>query len=193
MATQSNQLAASVTTINQITNVHNKNLLIADEKINKLSAAIKELQVNNVASSQALAILRGNLVKVQEFEKLADSKINKLIENSSQLTLQANHLEESVIKELTESSRKENSNQDKIDLANEKLSRLIEILKFIAAEQDKLGQVIKVQGELNKAQAGLVKNQESIKKALADLRRKANVSIQGGDDIKKTLRNMNKK
>ena len=109
------------------------------------------------------------------------------------MTLQANHLEESVIKELTESSRKENSNQDKIDLANEKLSRLIEILKFIAAEQDKLGQVIKVQGELNKAQAGLVKNQESIKKALADLRRKANVSIQGGNDIKKTLSTMNKK
>ena len=193
LATQSNQLAASVTTINQISNVHNKNLIIAEEKINKLSAAIKELQVNNVASSQALGILRGNLVKVQEFEKLADTKINKLIENSSQLTLQANHLEESVIKELTESSRKENSNQDKIDLANEKLSRLIEILKFIAAEQDKLGQVIKVQGELNKAQAGLVKNQENIKKALADLRRKANVSIQGGNDIKKTLSTMNKK
>ena len=107
--------------------------------------------------------------------------------------MQANHLEESVIKELTESSRKENSNQDKIDLANEKLSRLIEILKFIAAEQDKLGQVIKVQGELNKAQAGLVKNQENIKKALADLRRKANVSIQGGNGIKKTLSTMNKK
>ncbi|GIS83858.1 MAG: hypothetical protein CM1200mP16_01580 [Nitrospina sp.] len=81
------------------------------------------------------------MVKVQEFEKLADIKVNKLIENSSQLTLQANHLEESVIKELTESSRKENANQDKIDLANEKLSRLIEILKVIAAEQDKLGQV----------------------------------------------------
>ena len=193
LATQSNQLAASVTTINQISNVHNKNLIIAEEKINKLSAAIKELQVNNVASSQALGILRDNLSKVQKFEKLADTKINKLIENSSQLTLQAKHLEESVIKELTESSRKENSNQDKIDLANEKLSRLIEILKFIAAEQDKLGQVIKVQGELNKAQAGLVKNQESIKKALADLRRKANVSIQGGNDIKKTLSTMNKK
>ena len=51
-----------MTTINQITNVHNKNLIIADEKIKKHSAAIKELQVNNVASSQALGILRDNLV-----------------------------------------------------------------------------------------------------------------------------------
>ena len=109
------------------------------------------------------------------------------------MTVQANQLEESVIKELAESSRKEDSNQDKIDLANEKLSRLIEILKAIAAEQDKLGQVVKVQSELNKAQVGLVKNQESIKKALADLRRKANLNIQGGNDIKKTLSNMKKK
>ncbi len=181
--------------------------------MNKLAAAIKELQINNAASSQALGVLKDNLVKVQEFEKLADIKINKLIENSSQLTLQANHLEESVIKELTESSRKENSNQDKIDLANEKLSRLIEILKVIAAEQDKLGQVVKVQSELNKAaaeqdklgqvvkvqselnkaQVGIVKNQESIKKQLSILRKQTTVSIQRGDDIKKTLRNMNKK
>ena len=109
------------------------------------------------------------------------------------MTLQANHLEESVIKELTESSRKENANQDKIDLANEKLSRLIEILKVIAAEQDKLGQVVKVQRELNKAQVGIVKNQESIKKQLSILRKQTTVSIQRGDDIKKTLRNMNKK
>ena len=193
LAVQGNQLAKSVDTVNQITSVNNKNLMIAEEKINKLSAAIKTLQINNAASSQALGVLEDNLFKVQEFEQLADAKINKLIDNSSQLTLQANHLEESVIKELTESSRKETSNQDKIDLANEKLSRLIEILKVIAAEQDKLGQVVKVQSELNKAQAGLVRNQESIKKALTDLRRKANVSIQGGNDIKKTLRNMSKK
>ncbi|MED5353059.1 MAG: hypothetical protein VX429_01410 [Nitrospinota bacterium] len=193
LTTQGNQLAASVATINQITNVHNNNQKVADEKMNKLAAAIKELQINNAASSQALGVLKDNVVKVQEFEKLADIKINKLIENSSQLTLQANHLEESVIKELTESSRKENSNQDKIDLANEKLSRLIEILKVIAAEQDKLGQVVKVQSELNKAQVGIVKNQESIKKQLSILRKQTTVSIQRGDDIKKTLRNMNKK
>ena len=193
MTTQGNQLAASVATINQITNVHNNNQKVADEKMNKLAAAIKELQSNNAAASQALGVLKDNLVKVQEFEKLADIKVNKLIENSSQLTLQANHLEESVIKELTESSRKENANQDKIDLANEKLSRLIEILKVIAAEQDKLGQVVKVQSELNKAQVGIVKNQESIKKQLSILRKQTTVSIQRGDDIKKTLRNMNKK
>ncbi|MBC8284207.1 MAG: hypothetical protein H8E32_10360 [Nitrospinae bacterium] len=179
--------------INKNITVNNKNLMMADEKINKLAETMKALQIQHSASSETLRGLKDNMVKAQEFDQLADEKINKLIENSSQLTVQANQLEESVIKELTESSKKENSNQDKIDLANEKLSRLIEILKAIAAEQDKLGQVVKVQSELNKAQAGLVKNQESIKEALADLRRKANVSISRGDDIKKTLQNMNKK
>jgi len=47
--------------------------------------------------------------------------------------------------------------------------------------------VVKAQVAMNKAQAGLVKNQESIKEALADLRRKANVSISRSDDIKKAL------
>ena len=44
-----------------------------------------------------------------------------------------------------------------------------------------------------KAQAGLIKNQESIKQALDDLRRKANVSLSKSDDIKKTLGAMKKK
>jgi len=193
LATKVDAIDKNLTAVKEHTTVNNNNQKVADKKMNKLAAAIKELQINNAASSQALGVLKDNLVKVQEFEKLADIKINKLIENSSQLTLQANHLEESVIKELTESSRKENSNQDKIDLANEKLSRLIEILKVIAAEQDKLGQVVKVQSELNKAQVGIVKNQESIKKQLSILRKQTTVSIQRGDDIKKTLRNMNKK
>ena len=99
-----------------------------------------------------------------------------------------------MINELRQSAQKEDSNLDKIDLANEKLSRLIEILKAIATEQDKLGQFVKVQSGLNKAQKGLskaqegiIKNQESIKEALADLRRKANVNISRNDDIKKTL------
>ncbi|GIS83857.1 MAG: hypothetical protein CM1200mP16_01570 [Nitrospina sp.] len=33
--------------------------MIADEKINKLSAATKELQINNAASRQVLGVLKG--------------------------------------------------------------------------------------------------------------------------------------
>ena len=148
---------------------------------------MKALQLQHFASSKTLATLEKGLIEAQEFDQLADEKINKLIEDSTLLTAHASQLEESVLGELKQSSQKEDANQDKIDLANEKLSRLIEILKAIATEQNKLSQVVKVQAAMNKAQAGLVKNQVGIKEALADLRRKANVSISRSDDIKKIL------
>jgi hypothetical protein len=173
--------------------VNNKNLMVADQKINKLAETLKALQVQHSASSETLVALKKGLVEAGEFDRLVDEKINKLAENSAQLIANATKLEGSVLGELKQSSQKEDSNQDKINLANEKLSRLIEILKAIATEQDKLGQVVKAQTAMNKAQAGLVKNQEGIKKALADLRNKANVNISRNDDIKKTLGKIEKK
>ena len=167
--------------------VNNKNLMVADQKINKLAETMKALQVQHSDSSETLVILKKGLIEAGEVDQLTDEKINKLVESSAQQIANANKLEESVLGELKQSSQKEDSNQDKINLANEKLSRLIEILKAIATEQDKLSQVVKAQTVMNKAQAGLVKNQEGIKEALADLRRKANVSISRSDDIKKTL------
>ena len=173
--------------------VNNKNLMIADEKINKLAETMKALQVQHFASSTTLEALKNDLIKAQEFDQLADEKTNKLIKNSAQLTVHVNQLEKTVISELQQSLYKADSSQDKINLANEKLALLIEILKAIAKEQDKLAQAVKVRSGLNKAQAGLIKNQESIKEALADLRRKANLSLSKTDNIKKTLGAMKKK
>ncbi len=167
----------------------NKMLIDILEENLKQGAETKE-QIASI--SETLAVLKKGLIEAGEFDQLADEKINKLVENSAQLIANANKLEKSVLGELKQSSQKEDSNQDKIDLANEKLSRLIEILKAIATEQDKLSQVVKAQTAMNKAQAGLVKNQEGIKDALADLRRKANVSISRSDDIKKILREITK-
>ena len=182
---------SSILRENLIQSVDTKNQ--ADEKINKLAETMKSLQVQHFTSSATLEALKKDLIKAQEFDQLADEKINKLIKNSTQLTVHTNQLEKTVINEMQQSLDKADSSQDKINLANERLSLLIEILKAIAKEQDKLAQVVKVQSGLNKAQAGLIKNQESIKQALADLRRKANVSLSKSDDIKKTLGAMKKK
>jgi ABC-type transporter Mla subunit MlaD len=175
-----------VTTNNNLA-INNKNLLVADQKINKLAETLKALHVQHSVSSEILVALKKDLVEAGELDQLVDEKINKLVKSSAQFITKANKLEGSILGELKQLSQKKDSNQDKINLANEKLSRLIEILKAIAAEQDKLGKVVKAQAVMNKAQAGLVKNQESIKEALADLRRKANVSISRSDDIKKAL------
>ena len=183
----------TLTTANNNLAVNNKNLMVADQKINKLAETLNALQVQHSTSSETLVALKKGLVEAGEFEQLVDEKLNKLAENSAQLIANATTLEESVLGELKQSSQKEDSNQDKINLANEKLSRLIEILKAIATEQDKLGQVVKAQTAMNKAQSGLAKNQEGIRKALADLRNKANVNISRNNDIKKTLGKIEKK
>ena len=173
--------------------VNNKNLMVADQKINKLAETLKALQVQNLASSETLVALKKGLIETEKFDQLTDKKINKIVESSALLIANANKLEKSVLGELKQSSQKEDSNQDKISLANEKLSRLIKILKAIAVEQDKLVHVVKAQSAMNNAQAGLIKNQEAIRKALADLRNKANVNISRNDDIKKTLGKIEKK
>ena len=173
--------------------VNNKNLMVADQKINKLAETLKALQLRNSTFSETLSVLEKGMIEAGEYDQFADGKISKLIENSAQLTANASKLEESVLGELKQSSQKEDSNQDKINLANEKLSGLIEILKAMAIEQNKLSQVVKAKTEMSKAQAGLVKNQKNIKKALADLRNKANVNISRNDDIKKALEKIEKK
>ena len=183
----------TLATANNNLAVNNKNLMVADQKINKLAETLNALQLQQSTSSETLVALKKGLVEAGEFDQLVDEKINKLAENSAQLIANATKLEGSVLDELKQSSQKEDSNQDKINLANEKLSRLIEILKAIATEQDKLGQVVKAQTAMNKAQAGLAKNQEGIRKALADLRNKANVNISRNDYIKKTLGKIEKK
>ena len=173
--------------------VNNNNLIVADEKMNKLAETLKALQTQHSASNENLATLNDSLGKIQALDQLADEKINKLIENSTQMVTHANQLETSILNQLKQSAQKEDSNQDKIDLANEKLARLIEILKAIANEQDKMGKVVEAQRGLKKVQEGLVKNQEGIKEALADLRKKTNVSISRNDDIKKAITDLRKK
>ncbi len=58
------------------------------------------------------------------------------------------------------------ANRTKVNLANEKLSRLIEILKAIAQEQ------------------------ANFRESLKNLRRKANVNISRNDDIRKALQQL---
>jgi hypothetical protein len=81
---------------------------------------------------------------------------------------------------LQESIKGVGASQAKVDLANTKLARLIEILKTIAAEQEKAQQILKGQGKV-------LNTQQAIKKALVDLRKKANVNISRNDAILKKI------
>ena len=184
----------------------NKNLKVADEKTNKLAESLQALHAQNNASNQALSTLKTNQKQAGEFDKLADEKSNKLIDLTTKIATHSADLQSRITGQLKESEQKEEARTTKVDLANEKLSRLIEILKSIVKEQAKLDPVAKTMNELKKEQVALKKaqadfkksqkkielslknSQQEIKEALADLRRKANVNISRSDDIKKTLR-----
>ena len=170
--------------------VTNKNMLVADEKNNKLAESPKTLQAQNTTSNEVLANLGAGLEHVGEFNNIAVEKFNKLIDLSAELATHSSELESSLVGQLKESAQIDDARNSKVDLANEKLSRLIEILKVIAKGQEKLGPVAASLGNMQKEQAEIKKNQEEIKEALADLRRKANVNISRGDDIKKSLKKL---
>ncbi|MBT3183646.1 MAG: hypothetical protein HOG63_09275 [Nitrospina sp.] len=186
--------------------VDSKSLLDSIKKDMGTTQASLEAANKNIASNHsAAAEVQKALAVTNENLGVADEKFNKLIELSTELAVHSAELEASVVGQLKDSAQKEDASDIKVDLANEKLSRLIEILKTIATEQAKLdplatalGTMQKEQKALQKAQADLKKNQEQIqsnlknnqkeiKEALADLRRKANVNISRNDDIKKTL------
>ena len=195
-----------VSKIQAATILTNKNLKVADEKTNKLAESIKALHAQNNVSNQAIGVLQSNLKQAGEIDKLADEKSNKLIDLTSKLATHSVGLENRVTAQLKESEQREGARTTKVDLANEKLSRLIEILKSNVKEQAKLDPVAKSMNDLKKEQVALKKaqadfkksqksielnlknSQEEIKAALADLRRKANVNIARSDDIKKALR-----
>ena len=155
-----------------------------------LAEILKTLQAQNTTSNEVLANLGAGLEHVGEFNNIAVEKFNKLIDLSAELATHSSELESSLVGQLKESAQIDDARNSKVDLANEKLSRLIEILKVIAKGQEKLGPVAASLGNMQKDQAEIKKNQEEIKEALADLRRKANVNISRGDDIKKSLKKL---
>ena len=155
-----------------------------------LAEILKTLQAQNTTSNEVLANLGAGLEHVGEFNNIAVAKFNKLIDLSAELATHSSELESSLVGQLKESAQIDDARNSKVDLANEKLSRLIEILKVIAKGQEKLGPVAASLGNMQKEQAEIKKNQEEIKEALADLRRKANVNISRGDDIKKSLKKL---
>lgn len=155
-----------------------------------LAEILKTLQAQNTTSNEVLANLGAGLELVGEFNNIAVEKFNKLIDLSAELATHSSELESSLVGQLKESAQIDDARNSKVDLANEKLSRLIEILKVIAKGQEKLGPVAASLGNMQKEQAEIKKNQEEIKEALADLRRKANVNISRGDDIKKSLKKL---
>lgn len=129
---------------------------ILDKRLEEIDKTQQTLQAQNDKSLQSVDLIKQNLL-------VADQKINKLADALKTFQIQGSEV-----------------SRTKADLINEKITRLIEILKAIAAEQGKMEKLVASQG-------GKGSNKRLLD-ALADLKRKANVNISRSDSILKKLK-----
>jgi hypothetical protein len=129
---------------------------ILDKRLVEIDKTQQVLQAQNDKSLQNADLIKQNLL-------VADQKINKLAGVLKTFQIQGSEV-----------------GRAKADLINEKITRLIEILKAIAAEQGKMEKLVA-------SQAGKGSNKK-LMDALADLKRKANVNISRSDSILKKMK-----
>ena len=165
---------------------------IASEQ-NKMLIQILE-QLKNSLATDMESFSKVNERYFSNFNKGNQMALDKVIE---QMNAQNKRLEDTnsifkseLIPAIEQELKKNNSRFDKLakdmksrsDLSNEKLSRLVDILKSFASEQTKIDQVL----------GTILTNQQQIKAALADLRRKANVNISRTEDVLKKVKKIKK-
>ena len=129
---------------------------ILDKRLVEIDKTQQALQAQNDKSFQNVDLIKQNLL-------VADQKINKLAEVLKTFQIQGSEV-----------------GRAKSELINEKITRLIEILKAIAAEQGKMEKLVASQGGKG--------SDKQLMDALADLKRKANVNISRSDSILKKLK-----
>ena len=189
--------------IGQNLKITNQNIKLNNDQVVKLKE-ILDGRLDNISKEQIAfqAKIKGDRQSVQESivqgnRETADglqalqTQNTDLLNSSKAIATHSAQLEE----KLDQTVAKLEDTQSNIDIANQKLAKLIEILKTIALEQSKVGDVMKSQQEIEAIQKE-VKNalnevkgsQGEIKEALGDLKRKANVNISRNDDIKKALK-----
>jgi hypothetical protein len=129
---------------------------ILDKRLVEIDNTQQALQAQNDKNFQNVDLIKQNLL-------VADQKINKLAEVLKTFQIQGSEV-----------------GRTKTELINEKITRLIEILKAIAAEQGKMEKLVASQGGKG--------SDKKLMDALADLKRKANVNISRSDSILKKLK-----
>ena len=105
-----------------------------------------------------------------------------LLRSSNQINKESARVEANINKNIDIAA---NNARAQGNLSNEKLSRLVDILKSFAVEQNKTDQVLQA---LSVDQTKLATQKNEITEALKDLKRKANVNIARSDDILKKMK-----
>ena len=191
-----------------------KNLTGANLNITQTKKLIDSMQ------KKLIEQMGKDLLEIKGTQKEVKAPLNNLVNASKKINQETSEAQKNLkisVERLTDSSKAQS------ELSNEKLSRLIDILKAFAIEQGKVDQALQVflaeQGKIDQVLQGqkkldvvmqtqekvgqalqgqglesissqetILKAQQEIKKALKDLRNKANVNISRNDDILKKIK-----
>ena len=186
-----------------------KKIILVDESTNKAIVDLRQTlvpEIKNIADAETNLKLRldRDLTEVKENQNTAKDHLKTLVSLSHKINQQSSKMEKNIQQSLLRSSNQINKESAKVgssinknitsaannskvqtDLSNEKLSRLIDILKTFAVEQGKTDQALQA---LSVDQGKIATRENEIREALKDLRRKANVNISRSDDILKKLK-----
>tara|TARA_B100000686_G_C16773316_1_gene966681 strand:+ start:145 stop:1509 length:1365 start_codon:yes stop_codon:yes gene_type:complete len=164
------------------------NIKILDQKTGKINESVNSVNSSFNNLSQSITTLHSGFTRLIEIFKKRSEQ-----EDTQTLALDA---------KVDDVGQKVLENRDNTGLANQKLNKLTDFLKTLATTQTQMDQSLRDQsgnkierlfGEMEtmtRNVAGIKAEQKAIKKALADLRRKANVNISRNDDIKKTQKEL---
>ena len=229
------QMVSSLATIDEknkmLIEIFKKSILV-DEKTKVLTEDIhKNLTGANLGITQTKKLIDSmqkklieqmgkDLLEIKDNQKEVKTPLDILVNASKEINQETSEAQKNLkisVERLMDSSKSQS------ELSNEKLSRLIDILKAFAIEQGKVDQALQVflaeQGKIDQVLQGqkkldvvmqtqekvgqalqgqglesissqetILKAQREMKKALQDLRNKANVNISRNDDILKKVK-----
>lgn len=150
----------SLQTDRKVEVVH-ENMRVTDQKINKMAESLQGLQSQSQVSGAGVAALRQTMA---QSNALNEEKLDKLIGSSTEIATHSSNNYQS-LQSVGQALQGVEGQLANVDLANQKLSKLIDILKTMAAEQGKLTQVIAGQGEIKQYQTRIFKTQGEINQA----------------------------
>jgi chromosome segregation ATPase len=151
----------------KVEGVH-QNLMVAGEQINKLAESLKGVQTQTYSSAASLASLQQNVEQVRGENALNGEKINKLISSSTELATHSNAMNQS-LQSVGQSLQNIEGGMVGVEASNQKLTKLIDILKVMAAEQGKLTQIIAGQGEIKQSQHQILTTQVELNKVQVEM------------------------
>ena len=163
------------------TEIIHKNLGIADQKMKALADSFKSLHQNSSNASAAIISIKDEIAsgnaQIQDLYVQTGTKLSDLTKATRNLATHASGQSG----ESDQALAKISNQLGTVDVANQKLSKLIEILKTMVAEQGKIDKVLNGQSQLSQNHRDIHMAQGQIIKAQKEMQA-AQVKIKAAQD-----------